>query len=393
MNKRQLVVIAIGIIVVAASFALSNVLGSMKEPPQKQPPKEIKKYVKTTPVAYGNVNTWVTAYGRVETAKTLDMIAQVPGVMTEGGIRLKEGQSFRKGTLLYKVDDREAKLNLNAQKSNFLRDIASILPDIKIDFSDNYDAWSKYFESIDIEKSLPELPQHKSSKEKTFLATKNIFSSYYTIKSAEANLKKYYFYAPFNGSISQVNLQSGSFVNPGSNIGRLVQTNNHEIKVDVALKDIKWIQKGAPVTITTDNSVNSWQGRINRIGEVVNQNTQSIDVYVDIHQGGEPIYDGVYLQAQIPGLQVKGAMVMPRNAIFNGNEVFVLEDSLLKVKEITLHKLNPENAIFSGLQEGAELVVEPLINAHNNMKAYKLEEGKDFDIEKEDDPKASLVNN
>ena len=65
----------------------------------------------------------------------------------------------------------------------------------------------------------------------------------------------------------------------------------------------------------------------------------------------------------------------------------------MKVKEITLHKLNPENAIISGLREGESLVVEPLINAHNNMKAYKLEERNDFNVEAEEDTKAKLVNN
>lgn len=393
MNKRQVIIVLIGIGFLVGSFALSSILGGMKEAPKKKPPKEIKKYVKTTPVVYGDVNTWITAHGRVSTAQTLDMIAEVSGIMKRGSVPLKAGQKFRKGTLLYSIDNTEVKLNINAQKSIFLRDLASILPDLKIDFSDNFDKWSSYFEAIDLEKNLPELPKHKSSKEKTFLATKNIFSSYYSIKSAEANLRKYHYYAPFNGSITVVNFQSGSYVNPGSKIANMVQSNNMEMKVDVSLKDINWVQNGAPVTITTDNNVNSWKGKVIRIGEVVNQQTQSIDVYVAIEQGDSPIYDGIYLQAQIPGLQVKKSMVIPRNAIFNGNEVFVLEDTVLKVKEIKLHKLNPENAIFSGLDEGENLVVETLINAHNNMKAYKLEEKKDFDIEAEEGSNKTLVNN
>lgn len=172
MKKRQYVIVAIGLGVIAISFLLNSVLAGMKEDPEKKPVIEIKKFVKTAPVQYGDVNTWVTAYGRVSTAQTLDMIAEVSGRMSEGVVRLKEGQSFKKGDLLYNIDNTEASLNLNAQKSNFLRDLAGILPDIKIDFTDNFDAWSNYFESIDIEKPLPQLPKHKSSKEKTFLATK-----------------------------------------------------------------------------------------------------------------------------------------------------------------------------------------------------------------------------
>ena len=393
MNKRQIIITSIGLAILISSYVISKILGGMKEPPRKQIPIEAKKFVKTAAVVYGDVNTWITAYGRVETARQLDMIAEVSGRMREGAVSLKEGQSFRKGSLIYSIDDTEARLNLSAQKSNFLREIASILPDLKIDFSDNYQAWDDYFQSIDIEKELPVLPNFKSTKEKTYLATRNIFSNYYTIKSAEANLRKYRFYAPFEGSISNVNLQSGSYVNPGNNIAKLVMSNNLEIKVSVDLRDIVWIEKGSPVKITTDNNIHSWKGVVSRIGEVVNQTTQSINVYVSIIPGGPEIYDGTYLQAQIPGAQVKDAMVIPRNAIFNQDEVFILEDSLLKVKQITLHKLNPETAIFSGLKEGSEVVVEPLINAHNNMRAYKLNEKNDINIEGKEDPQATMVKN
>ena len=67
-------------------------------------------------------------------------------------------------------------------------------------------------------------------------------------------------------------------------------------------------------------------------------------------------------------------MVIPRNAIFNGTKVFVVADTLLKVRDIQIHKINPESVVFSGLGEGEDLVVEPLINAHNNMRVWKLSE-------------------
>ena len=67
-------------------------------------------------------------------------------------------------------------------------------------------------------------------------------------------------------------------------------------------------------------------------------------------------------------------MVIPRNAIFNGTQVFVVADTLLKVRDIQIHKINPQSVVFSGLGEGEDLVVEPLINAHNNMRVWKLSE-------------------
>jgi len=391
MQPRQFIIIGAGLSLIALAIIGSSVLGSMKEPPEIKKPPVIKKYVRTESVNYNTIPTQVVAHGRVRTAESLDVIAEVSGRMFRGSVPLKEGQSFKKGTLLYRVDDTETKLNLQSQKSNFLKDLAAILPDLKVDFPDSYNTWESYFNSIDLEKKLPKLPNYKTNKEKTFLATKNIFSTYYTIKSAEANLEKYRFNAPFDGTISLVNLQSGSFVNPGSNIAKILRSDKLEIKVDVSADQIHWIDQGAVSTITDDNGT-IWKGIVTRIGEFVNEATQSIDVHIALSSNGEKLFDGQYLEATIPGKYIENGMIIPRNAIFNGNEVFVLQDSLLKVREINIHKTNSETAVFSGLASGEQVVVEPLINAHNNMKAYKLEEKKDIDVERKSDEEVEIAN-
>ena len=392
MKKRHVIILTVGIGILAGSFILNDYLTSLKEPPEVKPIEVTKKFVRTKPVQYGIIPTEVKAYGRGKTAEMLDLIAEVPGRMTAGSVSMKEGERFRKGDLIYKIDDIETRLNLQSQKSNFLRDLAAILPDMKIDFSENYPAWSQYFESINLERPLPSLPTFKSSKEKTFLATKNIFSTYYSIKSAEANLKKYRFYAPFNGIISNVDLQSGSFVNPGNKIGTVLRSDRLELKVDVGVADNDWVEKGSEAEDVTEAG-SSWSGTVERVGEFVNQNTQSIDVYIALNQKrDQKLYDGEYLESTIPGKIIENGMVMPRNAIFEGNKVFILQDSVLKVKEINILKVNPETAVFHGLAENTELVVEPLINAHNNMRAYKLEEKGDIDIENKES-KAQLVKN
>lgn len=393
MKLRQIIIVGTGLFIIIGSFALSSLLSSMKEPPKKEQPKEIRKYVKTQPVKYEDVQTSIVTFGRVRTAETLDLIAEVSGRMTSGSKPLKEGQSFRKGSLLFKIDDTEARLQLQSKKSDFLRDLAAILPDIKIDFSDNYAAWEKYFQSIELDKNLPELPDYLSNKEKTFIATKSIFSNYYSIKSDEANLRKYRYYAPFSGNISTVNLQSGAFVNPGNNIGKFIRSNQLELKVDVDSKDIEWVQLGEQVPITSEGG-NHWRGVVKRIGEYVNTETQSIDVFIAIEPGERNLYDGQYLTAEIPARKVENGMVVPRNSVFNGSEVFVLQDSLLKIKKVNILRYNEETAIFDGLAEGEQVVVEPLINAHNNMKAYRSESSgqKDIDLENKS-ANAKLVNN
>lgn len=380
MNKRQWIILGSTAGILVLAIALAKFFASQKEAPEIKKPPVAKKYVQTKPVAYEDIQTYVTAFGRVETAQSLDLLSEVSGRMHQGNIRLKAGENFKKGTLLFYVDDTEASLNLKSQKSNFLRDIAAILPDLKIDYSDNFNAWEKYFGSLDIEKNLPELPEAKSDKEKTFLATKGVYSTYYTIKSAEERLRKHRYYAPFDGSISEVAMESGAFINPGTRIGTIIRTGLHELRVSVETRDIPWVQLGSPAEIYSSETQQKWIGEVARISDFVNQNTQSVDVYLTINPGKQKIYDGQFLQSAIPASEVKDGMVIPRNVLYNSNEVFVVEDTLLKVKEVFVHRTMDENVIVSGLSEGADLVVEPLVNAHNNMVVYKSEK-KDINLE------------
>jgi len=257
-----------------------------------------------------------------------------------------------------------------------LRDLASILPDFKIDFTESYSQWETFFNTIDLEKPLPELPEAHSSKEKTFLASRNIYGSYYNIKSQEASLKKHKVYAPFKGTIAEVSMQNGSFVNPGNPVARIVRTDLLELKIPVESTDVDWISIGSPVKVSTEDGKRYWNARITRIGEIINPNTQALDVFLTFSPGRHKIYDGLYLKAEIPGKTVSNSMEIARNAVYNGAKVYVVEKGKLKSKQIAIHKINEHTVIFSGLKEGEELVTEPLINAHNNMKVSKFSDRK-----------------
>jgi multidrug efflux pump subunit AcrA (membrane-fusion protein) len=125
---------------------------------------------------------------------------------------------------------------------------------------------------------------------------------------------------------------------------------------------------GALVKVSTEDGKMSWEGKIQRIGEIVNQTTHSIDVSIEIIPNQNSIYDGLYLKAEIPGVVIPDAMEIDRSAVYSGSEVFtVANDTLLKVRQINPRRVNSRTVIFNGLEEGEQLVIEPLINAHNNM--------------------------
>ncbi|MFY0653619.1 MAG: efflux RND transporter periplasmic adaptor subunit [Cyclobacteriaceae bacterium] len=368
--SRKLISFLLVIIIISGAVFAFRMLASQKKSLPQRPKPEAKNYVKVQKYEPERVETTIEAFGRVNSSQQINLIAEVGGKLLKGAVALKEGQSFKQGQLLCSIYSEEQKLNLKAQKSRFLNTLASVLPDLKIDFSDNFDTWHGYFNQINLEKDLPTIPSPKSSKEKTFLATKNILSDYYAIKSAEENLRKYNIYAPFSGSIRSVNFQTESVVNPGTNIAELIRTDELELEIACEVRDISFIEIGKKVDIISEAPSNQkWEGTVSRISDFVDANTQSIGVFITVsNEGRIDVREGSFLMASIPGKTISGAIRIPRSVIKNKNEVFVVKDSVLKTMKIKVHKLNENTAVISGLKDGDLLVTDMPSNASENMK-------------------------
>lgn len=369
MNKRKLIIIFSILSIIVVAIVLMMFLSSLREIPPKIPPREIKRYVKTQKVEYRDIESQVTGRGRLSSKQQVNIITEVQGKILAGDLPLKKGQSFKKGDLLFRVYDQEARLGLLARKSRFLNAIANLLPDFKVDYPDSYPKWTRFLGSINIKNGLPPLPEITSDQEKIFLAGRNILSDYYSIKSEEVRLKKYSVYAPFTGTYTNVLLEIGSVANPGTRVGTITQTDKLELEVPIEVHNADWIKPGDTVQVSTEDGAKEWIGRVVRKAHFVEPRTQSISVFVGLESSREsPLFLGLYLKALFPGVKVKNAMQIPRNAVFNTNEVFIVNSGRLSKREITIHKIDEKTLIFSGLEEGLDLVVEPLVNAAENTK-------------------------
>jgi membrane fusion protein, multidrug efflux system len=374
MTKRQIKIISVPILVLVMGFALMKFFAGMRQDPSKMQAPIAQRFVRAVPVSYAEIKTQITAYGRIASAQSIRLTAEVAGKIIQGDVPFKAAQNFTKGKVIYRIDDAEFRLTIQAQKSEFINAVATIIPDLKFDFPNLHEPWEKYLQSINLNKDLPELPAFESAKEKTFFSARGILNRYYSIKSAEEKLKRHVFIAPYNGSIAEVQVETGSVVNPGTALGRIIRTDEMEAEIPVSAEQIIWLKKGAPVKLYSQDRMAMWEGKITRISDFVDQATQSINVYVNVPSGNENrIYEGYYLTAEIPGKQLENVMEIPRKALLNENEVFVVEDGKLKIKKIHLNKINPQTIIFSGLEEGELVVTESLLNAAEGMEVTVME--------------------
>lgn len=366
---RRILVSAIGAIVILwiGSYIQSK-LANRQSPVRQMSFQEQKRTVKTTPVEYKSREISLSNMGKVVSERAVDIISEVQGEILPGSVPLKRGQAFREGQILMKIDDTEARLTIYAQKSDFMTAVANILPDLKIDYPDTYQKWQSYFDQLTVSDPLSTLPAIETSQEKVFFSTRNIINQYYNIKSAEERLDKYIIRAPFSGSYSEVLQEPGAVVNSGTKVARITRSNRLEIELPLRTEDLDFVRPGTMVNITSSSRRNTWKGRVVRVSDIVDPTTQSVNTYIAFTPSNERVYDGQYLEVEIPGTRLKDVMEIPRNAVFNQNEIFVVKENRLSVQPIQIEKFNEETLFFSGLDEGAMVVTEPLINAYENME-------------------------
>lgn len=378
MSWRKITFIVVALIVlIGGSVVLSELFVSMKPEPPTRPSQELKRFVSAEAVKYANVVSPLTREGRAVSGSEVVLVAEASGKIEPGTVRLRKGTKFQQGQLLAEIYKDEVELALKARKSNFLTTMISLLPDLKVDFPEELDTYENFFRHIDLDKDLPELPDINNEKLKIFLASRGVFSEYYGIQQDEKKLKRHSLYAPFSGTFSQVNYEVGAYVNAGAQIARMIRTDNIEVEVPVPNDQSQWVNVGDKVDVYENQGTGVLTGKVVRISNFIDEDTQSRSIFVQVlSKPGHELLPGEYKKVSFPGQKIEGAMEIPRNAVFNSNEVYIVVDGKLKKREINVLKTNETSLIFNGLEEGTKLVVQPLINVKENTPVGILGEEK-----------------
>jgi len=315
MTHRQKVII--GVLTLIMAGILSIIILQDKGKVFKKGKKTTHiKFVKTLKVKNDTLGQWIKAHGRVISSHEINISAEVSGLLIAGDVALRQGSSFRKRDVLFRIYSDDFKYQVKAKRANFINLVAGALPDLKVDFKDSYQKWDDFYRSIDVDRSLPDLPKIESTKEKTFLASRKILTDYYTIKSDEGRLEKYVIRAPFSGTFETVSAEPGATVNPGMNIARIIQSNALEIKVPLSIAGAKKIELGAQAKMYSENVHQFFTGKVVRKQESINANTQTLDVFIEIDNSLD-VFPGQYYNVEVYGGSAMNSFKIPRRAFNN----------------------------------------------------------------------------
>ncbi|MCZ7555326.1 MAG: efflux RND transporter periplasmic adaptor subunit [Bacteroidia bacterium] len=356
-SRRKYYYYALPILILGAGFVLMQVLAGMKEEPPRRPPAKMVKPVDATVIRLSAMAVEIEALGRVVSSQPVQLISEVSGLAETGDVPFKPAQRFRRGQVLLRIDDRQAELNLNSSKSDFLNALASVLPELKVDFPEEYETWQRYFDRCAFYSMLEELPEPASRNVKLLLTRAQVYKLFYTTKNLEITLEKHRIRAPFDGSIVSTTLRPGSSTRSGSPVGEIISLENMEIELPIPASELPWLKSDAEVFLRSGED-RIWSGRVARIGTSVDKRTQTVPVFVSVSTPAGLI-EGMYVSARIPGKGLEAAVRVPRRAVYDNRYVYLVHDGALVRREVDLINSGAQSVLVNrGLSDGDTLVTE-----------------------------------
>lgn len=366
--KHKVLYGAVGVLIIAIAFGVSGALINSKAAPKKDEQQHNTIYVKVTRAAVKEIAASMEYRGRVTAFDNVVLSSEVSGKLLQADVRFKEGESFKKGDVLLNIYSEDVEAELKSDKSNLLQTLSKILPDLKVDFSSEYPKWKNFFNSIDPEIELPELPIMRSEKEKVFLAANNVLSSYYKLQKQEINLQRYQIKAPFNGSFVSVSKEIGAVANSGAELAKIIRSDRLEIIVPVFPTDLRWIKRNDWAEISTGKSEESKvKAKVSRIAGFVDETTQSVNVYLSLDVKNTSILQGQYVDVIFEAEALEGIQI-PREALVDNHFVYELSEGSLKKHKVQVKREMDDSYIVSGIADNKQIVIESLASVHPSVE-------------------------
>lgn len=364
--QKRRISIVVAILLIALGWYGYQYIADQKEPPPQKETETRLKRAEAMPIELQSIPTTLDLEGQLTAYDKIELFAEVGGAVTATGRSFKVGTYFPKGSSLIRIDDTETRLALLAQKSTLMNAIAQAMPDLKIDYPESFTQWEAYLNNFDIEKPLATLPSPQSDREKRFIAARNLLTQYYNIKSQEKRLEKFTLKAPFSGVLTAANIQPGTVIRVGQKLGELMATGSYELVATVPLDNLNYIKVGNSVELQSEDIEGKWTGKIKRISDQIDPNSQTVQVFVGVQD--KALREGMYLRGTAASQLIENAIKLPRELIVNQNQVYELKDSTLQLRNISIVRYAEQHVIVTGLPAGIRLLRRPLPGAFDGMK-------------------------
>lgn len=328
--------------------------------------KQAEKKAPLRPVSFQKVRylggeSSRTFSGTANTDKVINLSFRSTGIITE--FNLKIGQTVKKGQLLAKLDNAQARLNYENAISS-LNIAESQMNTTKLSLNRVRSLYEKGSTSLSV---------YESAKNSYRTAVASHESAKRTVSIQQNQIRYGYLYAPVNGVIAQVNVEIDENVSAGQKIAVLNAGVDMEIALGIPENVINRVKENMDVSVNISSlQAKTFTGKISEVSPSIDPKTSTYPVRVKITNPSKEIKSGMAANVtfQFGNKQAtEKVLVVSAKAVGEddkGNFVFVFEETnganaKVKKQAVVIGALSSEGfEIREGLSFGQKIAVTGL---------------------------------
>ena len=309
-----------------------------------------------------NIKLFVESQGTVAAKQVIDLIPQVSGEIQYVSPKFVAGGRFKKGEVIIKIDPRDYELAVITAEAS----IAERNQRLMQEEAESELAKAEWAELGRGEAS--DLTLRKPQREGAMAALKSAEAGF---KRANLDLERTVIMAPFDGILTEKNVDLGQFLSRGTKVGKYYSTEILEVRLPLTNRDIAQFdlaglqggdkQYGVRLTGQFANKESNWQGRVVRTEGIIDVNSRILYVVAELKgeelfssDGGTPITIGQFVSAQIEGRSFDNVVKLPRESLRQGNQVLIVDkDNKLRTRIVEVLEANNDYIVVaSGVEDG-----------------------------------------
>jgi RND family efflux transporter MFP subunit len=364
MNYKSLTVLAV--VLSVGGYAAYTRLNDSHEGKVNKGPAE--QAVSVVSLKVEDVPVRLDLNGSVVALKTVEVRAQISNLIKK--IHVQEGQFVKQGELLFSLDDRADRANLEKLKAQLARDQA-LAADYLRQFKRAQELRAQNF----IAQSALDTSQAQYEAQLALVKSDEA-----ALQAAQVTLDFDSIVAPQSGRLGGINVFAGSLVQPsGTALVTITQLDPMSVQFSIPEASLANLQQAmsakggkAPVKVTIPNTSQNLTGSLYFADSMVDAATGTIRAKAEFANPNHQLWPGQFVQTSLQLDTLKGAITMPSAALvtnINGRFVYVLGEGNTAVqKPVKVLYTFGERMAVEGLKADEQVIVDGKQNLRPGVK-------------------------
>jgi RND family efflux transporter MFP subunit len=382
---RGLLQALLAIIIIGIGIAGAAIFIMLKKPPERKEQDVQAPLVEVVQLCSKDIPMVVQGYGTVNPKVEVDIIPEVAGKVVYIHPELIVGGLIPADQAILRIDPRDYELAVR-QAEAAVADAKVLLETEQAEAEVARIEWKQLHPDTEPTSPLV-LRQPQIRKAKALLD-----SSEAQLATAQLRLERTNLSLPFDVLITTESVDLGQYVVMGQPLAKGYGTGSVEIEVPLMDSELAWFDvfknsifsnggansaKGtlADVKATFAGTEHTWEGFVVRTAGQVDRTSRMISVVVEVpdpfdaKNSRPPLLPGIFAEVLIHGNTLRNAVAVPRDAIREGNQMWIVNGNRLGVRPLKIIRADKNFAYtVSNDLDGAKVVLSSLDAAIDGMK-------------------------